>query len=435
RGEADRHGRHLLDGGRHRGPAARGGAGGVLRCGGDGGRCARVRRVGRARRGHGAALPSGRQGLADHGDVLEVAGIDRRRDRRPGARDPLPEASRALADLQREHAAGLGGHGAGRAGGDRGGAGAARGAVAEHAADAGRAARPRLRHRRERDAGDPGADRAGGRDVRVLEGAVRPGRVHESGDAAGGAGELVPAADQPDGDAHRRPHRFRPERVRPRGQEDGGDMKQAPAPGAAPPVVGVRGVGGEAGLRVERVRGRRELGIFLKLPWRIYAADPVWVPPLLSDQRKALDSRHPFHAHAEVACFLAWRGGEPVGRIAAIATRRYIEVLGDRAGFFGLFESVDDADVAAALLAAAEAWLRARGLERVVGPMNFSTNDELSSPGVLVGGFDRPPSIMMAHTPPYYAALLEGAGYARAKDLVAYWLAGERPPERLLRGI
>ena len=212
-------------------------------------------------------------------------------------------------------------------------------------------------------------------------------------------------------------------------------MNQAPAPGAAPPDGGARGVGGEAGLRVERVRGRRQLGIFLKLPWRIYAGDPVWVPPLLSDQRKVLDPRHPFHAHAEVECFLAWRGREPVGRIAAIANHRYNEFHGDRTGFFGLFESVDDAGVAAALLAAAEGWLRARGLERALGPMNFSTNDEFFSPGVLVDGFDRPPSIMMAHTPPYYAALLEGAGYTRAKDLVAYWLTGERPPERLLRGI
>jgi len=212
-------------------------------------------------------------------------------------------------------------------------------------------------------------------------------------------------------------------------------MRQAPAPGAAQPGAAARGVGGEAGLRVERVRGRRELGIFLKLPWRIYADDPVWVPPLLSDQRKALDPRHPFHAHAEVACFLAWRGRQPVGRIAAIANHRYNEFHGDRTGFFGLFESVDDADVAAALLATAEEWLRARGLERALGPMNFSTNDELYSPGVLVDGFERPPSIMMAHTPPYYAALLERAGYGGAKDLVAYWLAGERPPERLLRGI
>lgn len=212
-------------------------------------------------------------------------------------------------------------------------------------------------------------------------------------------------------------------------------MTHAPAPGSARPDGGARSIGGEAGLRVERVRSRRELGIFLKLPWRIYAADPVWVPPLLSDQKKVLDPRHPFHAHAEVACFLAWRGGEPVGRIAAIANHRYNEFHGDRTGFFGLFESVDDADVAAALLATAEEWLRARGLERALGPMNFSTNDELFSPGVLVDGFERPPSIMMAHTPPYYAALLEGAGYTGAKDLVAYWLAGERPPERLLRGI
>ncbi|HEX7088987.1 MAG TPA: hypothetical protein VF192_02555 [Longimicrobiales bacterium] len=220
-------------------------------------------------------------------------------------------------------------------------------------------------------------------------------------------------------------------------------MSRTPAPDAAVRSEGGawggagagQGGGDAAELRVERVRSRRELDAFLKLPWRIYAGDPAWVPPLLSDQRKVLDRRHPFHAHAEVEYFLAWRGGEAVGRVAALVNRRYNEFHGERTGFFGLFESIADEGVVAALLGAAEAWLRARGMERVVGPMNLSTNDELFSPGVLVDGFDRPPSIMMAHGRPYYPELLEAAGYAKAKDLVAYWMEGERPPERLLRGI
>ncbi|MBX6365760.1 MAG: N-acetyltransferase [Gemmatimonadetes bacterium] len=189
-------------------------------------------------------------------------------------------------------------------------------------------------------------------------------------------------------------------------------------------------------MTVRPVRGRRDLGRFMKLPWSIYRGDPNWVPPLLMDLRTALTpGKHPFHEHAEVEYFLAWRGGRPVGRIAATVNRQYIDFHGEKLGFFGFFESINDCGVAEALLGAAEAWLRARGMERVQGPMNFSTNEEFCSPGVLIDGFDTPPKVMMTHSPPYYAGLLEAAGYGRAKDLLAYYLDGPTPPERLVRGV
>ena len=188
------------------------------------------------------------------------------------------------------------------------------------------------------------------------------------------------------------------------------------------------------GLDVRPVAGRADLDRFLRLPWRIYERDPNWVPPLLSDVRRALDSRrHPFHQHAEVATFLAARDGSVIGRIAAIANRAHNEFHDDRTGFFGLFECVDEQPVADALLHAAEVWLRERGMDRVQGPMNLSTNEEICSPGVLVEGFHRPPVIQMAHTPVYYAGLLEGAGYAKDKDLIAYWLEGWEAPPRIKR--
>ncbi|HEX6941256.1 MAG TPA: GNAT family N-acetyltransferase [Longimicrobiales bacterium] len=190
-----------------------------------------------------------------------------------------------------------------------------------------------------------------------------------------------------------------------------------------------------AAVVVRPVSGRAEQDRFIRLPWRIYAADPVWVPPLLHDVKTVLDRRrHPFHRHAEVEYFLAWRGAEVVGRIAAIVNHRHNEFHGEKTGFFGFFECIDDAAVADALLGTAEDWLRERGMVRVLGPMSFSTNEEAGL-GALVDGFDHPPVVMTAHTPRYYPALFEGAGYVKAKDLLAYWLDDPRPPERLVQGV
>ena len=187
---------------------------------------------------------------------------------------------------------------------------------------------------------------------------------------------------------------------------------------------------------VRQLAGGPELDVFINLPWRIYRDDPLWVPPLVADVRAALGPRHPFHDHADTALFLAWHDGQPVGRVAAIINRAHNDFHEDRLGFFGLFESTDDQAVADALLGAAEAWLRERGMTGVQGPVNLSTNEELASPGVLVHGHEHPPVVMMGHTPPYYAALLERAGYAGAKDLLCYWVDGRQgAPDRFVRGM
>lgn len=194
--------------------------------------------------------------------------------------------------------------------------------------------------------------------------------------------------------------------------------------------------GGVSTIRVDRVAGRRELDRFIRLPWRIYRDDPAWVPPLMAEVRSVLDrSKHPFHEHAEVDYFLAYRGDELVGRIAGIVNRQYIEFHGEQTGFFGLFESVDDGAVARALTETVESWLSERGMTRVEGPFNLSTNDELYSPGVLVEGNEHDPFVLMAHTPSYYGPLLEAAGYAPARDLVAYFMQGSEPPARMVQGV
>jgi GNAT superfamily N-acetyltransferase len=174
------------------------------------------------------------------------------------------------------------------------------------------------------------------------------------------------------------------------------------------------------GVEVRPVAGRRDLNTFIRLPWRLYRNSPLWVPPLISERRKFLDrAENPFFAHAEAEYFLAWRDGRAIGRITAHIDRNFNAFQDNEWGLFGFFECEDDPEAAAALLAAAEAWLRARGRDRMVGPMNFTTNDEC---GVLVEGFDRPPIVLTDWTHPYYPALLEGAGLTKAMDLLMWSL-------------
>jgi len=145
-------------------------------------------------------------------------------------------------------------------------------------------------------------------------------------------------------------------------------------------------------------------------------------------------TKNPFFEHAEAEYFIAERGSEVVGRIAAISNRLHNETHGDRVGFFGFFESVDQQEVADALFAAASVWCRARGHDVLRGPASFSVNDEC---GLLVQGFETPPALMMPHNPSYYIGLLERAGFAKAKDLWVYQGGSEERyvpvPERLAR--
>ncbi len=175
----------------------------------------------------------------------------------------------------------------------------------------------------------------------------------------------------------------------------------------------------ELPLRVVPVTSGRGLRSFVALPWRLYAGDPCWVPPLRKQVRGLLDRRHPFYAggNADRELFLAYRGGRVVGRVAAVLNRAHNRYHDDRWGFFGFFECEDDAGAADALVAAAGDWLREQGCDRVVGPASPSTNYEC---GLLVEGFDSPPTVMMTYNPPRYAELLESAGLAKIKDLYAY---------------
>ncbi|RYZ38445.1 MAG: N-acetyltransferase [Myxococcaceae bacterium] len=185
-------------------------------------------------------------------------------------------------------------------------------------------------------------------------------------------------------------------------------------------------------VQVTPVRGAADRTAFIRLPYGLYRDDPNWVPPLEMERKDFLDpKKNPFFDYAEVELFLARRGTEVVGRVAAIKNPRHMEVHGTKEGFFGLFECVNDAGVARGLLDAVSAWLKARGIDRVLGPANFSSNQDW---GLLVEGFDTPPALMMPYNPTYYLGLLETCGFTKAKDLWAWELSSAaEPPAKVAR--
>jgi len=178
-------------------------------------------------------------------------------------------------------------------------------------------------------------------------------------------------------------------------------------------------------------RSSRDVVRFLKVSYAIYGDDPNWVAPLLMDLKKVFTDANPLFEHAVMQLWVARRGEQDVGRIAGIIDRNHNRVASEPAAFFGFFESVDDAAVSGRLFETVGAWAREAGLKRLMGPMNPSTNDEC---GLLVDGFDSPPVIMMTYKPRYYVGLLEGAGFRKAKDLLAFYMdLAKIPMERLGR--
>jgi GNAT superfamily N-acetyltransferase len=200
-----------------------------------------------------------------------------------------------------------------------------------------------------------------------------------------------------------------------------------PASLAAPSAAARQGK-----VEVTRVLDALEKDRFIKFQWEIYKDDLHWVAPLLMERHEFLDpGKNPFFLHADVALFLARRSGEIVGRIAAVEDRNFNAFHGSKTAYFGLFECVNDEEVAGALFQAAREWARWRGLDTLLGPMNLSTNYEV---GLLVEGFDSDPYLQMTYNPRYYGALIEKCGLKKAKDLYAWERsAATAPPERFAR--
>jgi hypothetical protein len=182
-------------------------------------------------------------------------------------------------------------------------------------------------------------------------------------------------------------------------------------------------------LRVVPVDGRRDVTRFLRVPHRVYAGDPFWIPPLELEQRQMMSPRSAYFEHARARFWTALRGDQPVGRISAQVDDLRIRQYDDATGHFGMLEAIDDQDVFAALLATAGDWLREQGMRRALGPFNLSINGDI---GTLVEGFDSPPMILMGHARPYYDARIKACGYAKAKDVVAMILDTTGQPPRFM---
>jgi GNAT superfamily N-acetyltransferase len=160
-----------------------------------------------------------------------------------------------------------------------------------------------------------------------------------------------------------------------------------------------------------------DLNRFLRFGGVAYRDDPLWVAPLLSDLKKVFMDGNPLLEHAEMQLWIAQRDGRDVGRIAGLVDRHFNDYHHDACASFGYFECVNDRAVSQKLFAAALDWARRKGMKRVLGPLNPTTNDES---GLLVDGFDSPPMFMMTYNPPYYAGLVEAEGFTKAKDLLAF---------------
>jgi GNAT superfamily N-acetyltransferase len=174
-------------------------------------------------------------------------------------------------------------------------------------------------------------------------------------------------------------------------------------------------------VEIRPVSSRREMSTFIKLPWRLYRDEPNWVAPLLMELKKRLNpKKNPFFEHAQAQYFLAYREGRAIGRISAHIDENFNGFQDNEWGLFGWFECEDDPEAARALLDVAEAWLRERGRDRMVGPMDFTTNDEI---GVLIAGHEYPPIILCPWHHPYYQRLFEqNIGMDKAMDLYMWRL-------------
>lgn len=170
-------------------------------------------------------------------------------------------------------------------------------------------------------------------------------------------------------------------------------------------------------MHVVPVVSRAQIKQFVELPYRFYATDPHWVPPLRRDEWRRFDrARNPFFEHGVMHLWLAMRGPRIVGRVAGIVDDLHNEAHRERTGWFGFFEAAD-ASVAQALLTAVEEWVRERGLHLVRGPANPTLNE---SAGLLIDAFDSDPYVLMPYNPPSYPAFVEEAGYLKVKDLWAW---------------
>lgn len=172
-------------------------------------------------------------------------------------------------------------------------------------------------------------------------------------------------------------------------------------------------------VQIVPVTSRSQQKQFMQLAWDLHKQDPNWIPPLRQNQKELLNfARHPFYDNAKIQTFMALRDGKVVGRIAAVVDGAHNDYHKEKRGFCGFFESINDTTVSRALFDAAKAWLKKEGMTAMRGPCNPSMNNEC---GLLIEGFDSPPTFMMTYNPAYYEKLFDDYGFKKAHDLYAFW--------------
>lgn len=171
-------------------------------------------------------------------------------------------------------------------------------------------------------------------------------------------------------------------------------------------------------MQINPVTTSKQTKQFIDFPHDLYADDPNYVPEIFIGQQELLSpQKNPFFQHSKAQCFLAMDGGKIVGRIAAIYNRNYNAFAERNVGFFGLFDVIDNYEVAKALLDKAVEWCSSENIEAILGPTNFTTND---TAGLLVEGYDSPPTVMMTYNKPYYLDFLKKYGFEKQMDMFAY---------------
>ncbi len=171
-------------------------------------------------------------------------------------------------------------------------------------------------------------------------------------------------------------------------------------------------------LTIRKVETPADWKAFIRFPWQVYENDPNWVPFLFFERQEFFDrNKHPFFETADVEFFMAWRGERPVGTIVAMVNHHHNEFQQEKVAHFGIFEVLPDQEAADALLETACEWGHRKGVTKILGPANYSSNYEY---GLLVDGFDSPPVVMMTYNPTYYVDYIEAAGFTKAMDLWAW---------------
>jgi hypothetical protein len=172
--------------------------------------------------------------------------------------------------------------------------------------------------------------------------------------------------------------------------------------------------------QLKEVQSKSDWSDFIDLPWFIYRSDPNWVPPLKIAVRDLLDTKkNPFFKHAAMYPLIAYKNGKCVGRVIGVIDESHNSFHEEKTAFFGFFEAIQDQRLVNELMDEVAKWAKSKGMETLRGPMNPSTNHEC---GLLVEGFNDPPTVMMTYNPPYYAKMLEAWGMTKAKDLFAYMI-------------